>query len=64
MIGKVRHNMDVIAEMNKMAHEQHLVNTISSSNSSPSHTIKSVSMRQSNPFGGDRSMNSKSERSL
>ena len=64
MIGKVRRNMDVIAEINKQTHEEHLVNTISSSNSSPTHTIKSVSMRQSNPFGGDRSIYSKSERSL
>ena len=45
MIGKVRRNMDVIAEINKQTHEEHLVNTISSSNSSPTHTIKSVSMR-------------------
>lgn len=63
MIGKVRENMEVIAQMNRQAHEDHLVHTISSSNSSPTHTIKSVSMRQSNPFI-DKSQNSKSDLSI
>jgi len=51
MIGKVQNNMKEIAEINKEAQIENQLNmSISSSNSSPNHTIPSISMRPSNPF--------------
>jgi len=51
MIGKVQNNMKEIAEINKEAQIENQLNmSVSSSNTSPNHTIASISMRPSNPF--------------
>jgi len=64
MIGKVQKNMKEIAEINKEAQIENQLNmSISSSNTSPNHTIASISMRPSNPFL-DKSAYSRSELSV